>query len=182
MLIDRISHIQSGDQNDDLLFLINKFTPLLKHYAYKLHTEDAFSELTLAFIELIYNINPQTLRSTQDGAIVRYLTASIKNSYIALLRSIMKQKEATLVSWDGLTEHEQNASMLPDDGVFPPYNGFYDLLTACATLTEKERNVLILIYQHGLSSAEIARQMKTSKQNINQIKLRALNKLRSCIT
>ena len=44
-------------------------------------------------------------------------------------------------------------------------------------LTEKERLVLALIYQYGFSSAEVARKVHTTRQNVNQIKKRAEKKV-----
>ena len=45
-------------------------------------------------------------------------------------------------------------------------------------LTEKETYVLEQVYYWGYTAAELAPGMGTSKQNVNQIKLRALGKLR----
>ena len=46
------------------------------------------------------------------------------------------------------------------------------------SLTEKETYVLEQVYYWGYTAAELAPGMGTSKQNVNQIKLRALGKLR----
>ena len=55
---------------------------------------------------------------------------------------------------------------------------FSELLDTCPELTKKERKVLTLIYLHGYTSVDIARIVHTTKQNINQVKMRALKKLR----
>jgi len=44
-----------------------------------------------------------------------------------------------------------------------------------------ERNILTDLYYWGYSSAEIARKQGTSRQNVNQIKHRALKKMRKSI-
>lgn len=49
----------SQSQNRDIdatLKLIEKFKPILKKYAYKLYYNDAYNDLLMDFIELIYNI------------------------------------------------------------------------------------------------------------------------------
>ena len=55
---------------------------------------------------------------------------------------------------------------------------FSDLVKGCPRLTEKETYVLEQVYYWGYTAAELAPGMGTSKQNVNQIKLRALGKLR----
>ena len=59
------------------------------------------------------------------------------------------------------------------------YTTFDDILSSCSSLTKKEKSILKLIYIYGYSSTEIARQFSSSKQNINQIKKRALKKLQN---
>ena len=49
MLKDTIAAAQRNDE-ESLLALIEKFKPLLKKYAYKLHYEDSFFDLQLDFI------------------------------------------------------------------------------------------------------------------------------------
>ena len=46
------------------------------------------------------------------------------------------------------------------------------------TLTQREYTILMWIYVDGYSAAEIAKQLRTTRQNINQTKKRAERKLR----
>lgn len=157
-----------------MLFIIQKFEPQLKHYSRRLHSEDAQSELTLRFIETIHAMNLDSLRSQGDGTIVAYLAQSVRNAYISLLP--FKKTVEPPVSWEELTE----AQLL---GLVAPIRerevlDFSELLDTCPELTKKERKVLTLIYLHGYTSVDIARIVHTTKQNINQVKMRALKKLR----
>lgn len=150
------------------------FEPQLKHYSRRLHSEDAQSELTLRFIETIHAMNLDSLRSQGDGTIVAYLAQSVRNAYISLLP--FKKTVEPPVSWEELTE----AQLL---GLVAPIRerevlDFSELLDTCPELTKKERKVLTLIYLHGYTSVDIARIVHTTKQNINQVKMRALKKLR----
>ena len=159
MFSERILRAQSGSQ-EDMLFIIQKFEPQLKHYSRRLHSEDAQSELTLRFIETIHAMNLDSLRSQGDGTIVAYLAQTVEPP----------------VSWEELTE----AQLL---GLVAPIRerevlDFSELLDTCPELTKKERKVLTLIYLHGYTSVDIARIVHTTKQNINQVKMRALKKLR----
>ena len=77
MDIPELIHQVAGGSNDAVVELWTRFTPLLKHYARKLRYEDAYSDLSLAFLILINQIahNP-TLR--EEGPIVSYIQISIK--------------------------------------------------------------------------------------------------------
>lgn len=101
MFSERILRAQSGSQ-EDMLFIIQKFEPQLKHYSRRLHSEDAQSELTLRFIETIHAMNLDSLRSQGDGTIVAYLAQSVRNAYISLLP--FKKTVEPPVSWEELTE------------------------------------------------------------------------------
>lgn len=133
------------------------------------------SELTLRFIEIIHAMNLDALRSQGDGTIVAYLAQSVRNAYISLLSSKDKTAEPP-VSWEELTEAQRfglEAPIREREAL-----DFSELLDICPELTKKERRVLTLIYFHGYTSAEVARIVHSTKQNINQIKMRALKKLR----
>ena len=52
-------------------------------------------------------------------------------------------------------------------------------LSKCQILTEKEYQVIVLVYKYQLSSAEIARRLCATRQNVNQCKKRAEQKLRN---
>lgn len=132
MFSERILRAQSGSQ-EDMLFIIQKFEPQLKHYSRRLHSEDAQSELTLRFIETIHAMNLDSLRSQGDGTIVAYLAQSVRNAYISLLP--FKKTVEPPVSWEELTE----AQLL---GLVAPIRerevlDFSELLDTCPELTKK---------------------------------------------
>ena len=175
MFKERIFNAQQGDQ-EAMLQLIEQFTPLLKKYAYKLHTDDALSELTLKLIELVHAIKLDKLNSDTNGAIVNYIANSIRHAYIALLK-VMLSTAAECISWDMLTDaqkFEQPDHSAGDTGE----QQFRQLLCEWPALTKKEQEVLLLSIYYEYPSAEIAKMLFSSRQNINQIKLRALKKMR----
>ncbi len=94
--------------------------------------------------------------------------------------STLKQhfsRPQTVASLDDATEAQKLETIAYEDK--REEQQFLDLLDLCPNLTEKERQVLILVYYWGYRSVEIAERFSTSKQNINQIKQRALKKLRT---
>ena len=189
MLVDKIREAQRGNQ-DAMLYLIQKYMPLLSRYSKKLHQEDAYSELTLAFIELIHHIRIDRLISGSDGAITNYIAASViggaaftggigslKNAYNAYIKKIMVEKDR-ITALEDFTEQDefQLLNTLPEKA---SKFDFLEFLRDFSDLTEKEKQILFLIYYENCSASEIADQMKTSRQNVNQIKVRAQSKIKS---
>ena len=179
MLIDDIVRAQQGDP-DAAEALLLKFDPVLKKYSRKLLQEDAYQDLTLALLEMIHTLAPERLRCKEDGALVNYITRAVRNSYLRLLNQSFHQPKISFSLDD--TEESQPAEDIPVQQDTCEARDFMDLLQLCPTLTPKESIVLTLVYYWGYSSTEIAKHFSTSKQNINQIKRRALAKLRKEIS
>ena len=74
-----------GDR-DAALKMIQQFQPLLQKYSRKLGYEDAYNDLVLFFIELIYKIPDQIIASFNDGKLVKYISICIKNHHYYLLK------------------------------------------------------------------------------------------------
>ena len=177
MLRQKVLLAQSGDQ-DSMQDLIDQFTPLLKHYSRILYVEDSFNELVLSFIEIVHAIPLESLKNNNDGVIVKYIVTSLKNAYVAHVRKNSKEI-SSIVSWEEMTESQRSKALLPIDDIDKVR--FDDLLSVCSTLTVKEKEILTLVYLYGYSSVEIANKFSSSKQNINQIKRRALQKMKSAM-
>ena len=177
MLADEIRRAQEGDQSAQEK-LVAKFDPLIIKYSRKLFWEDAYQDLLLDFIELIHRLPLGALLSTEDGHLVNYIARSIRHAYIKRLNHFFNQPKAT-ASTDDATEAQKLLSMSYEDK--REALSFYDLLDSCPSLTKMELRVLTNLYYWGYSSAEVARRLRTSRQNINQIKHRALKKLRKTL-
>lgn len=72
LTINEIVKSQKGDK-DSTLKLIEKFTPLIKKYEYKLNYEDAYNDLIMDFIESIHNIHVEKMKSKGEGSTLRTL-------------------------------------------------------------------------------------------------------------
>ena len=170
MLLDRVLSAKSGNQSD-LLSLINKFQPIIKKYGVKLDGEDGKSELTVFLIELIQNFQSEKLINCYDGTLINYFYTCIYREFLRLFTK--RQQECDLLVSDS-TEldyyiHNQE-SITNGDPV-----GWY---ISAGSLTHNEELIIRLIFERGYSSAEIARQFGVTRQNINQIKRRALTKIK----
>lgn len=73
MLDETIASAQHNN-SESLLALIEKFKPLLKKYAYKLHYEDAYYDLQLDFIQIILTINLDAALSTPLRLLLRFFS------------------------------------------------------------------------------------------------------------
>lgn len=160
---------QSGDSTAAWT-LVQKFTPLLKHYAFILHREDGFEDLQCYFLSLLKTLSLERLSSTSDGAIIKYIAISIRHEYIA------QAKEGVVTYIDDLSPFSSEEFYQRDS-----HQDHYDLLLLQdmkTHLTEYEYNVLFALYFEQRSVSEIASQLHKSRQAVNQAKNNALRKLR----
>ena len=172
MLCDLVVMAQKGD-NDAMLELINKFTPLLKKYAVKLGYEDADADIVLYYIELIKAINLSRLTCQNDEVIVSYINRSIINFYKKGIKKRIEAKREILLS--ELTE-EQVYCIEAQNAKRDKYNLVHEIGMK-EILNQTEYQLICLIYYEGYTTAEIARIENKSRQAVNQLKQRALKKL-----
>lgn len=173
MLYDQIALAQNGDK-PIMLALIEQFNPLITKYAKLLNTEDAFEDMRLVFIELIMELKLDKLRSHSDGVLVAYISKTIRTKYIA--KNKRKELEEDTVHWDDLDEFFQR-KFEPSTSLFTTEDDFARTIPP-GLLNEKELEIITMVYLYGYSAAEIARTKGITRQAVNQIKLRALCKLK----
>mgnify|MGYP000148769143 CR=1 FL=1 len=167
------SQVYSALENSQVMLdLIKKFEPLLKKYGRKLEMEDGYEEMQLEFIELIHKLNAKPHLNLTEGAMVNYIVSSIKNSFYKLSRERKKQLQPS-ISFDELTD-KSKYQLISENKTLP-------IIILSRTLSTREILILRLCFEYGYTSAEIARHFNVTRQNINQIKKRALKKLKSSI-
>ena len=86
---------------------------------------------------------------------------------------------ATIISLEEITVKEEAAYLAGSD---QSQDMQLDQTFQLDLLTEKERIVIFLMFEKSISAAAIARRWGCSRQSVNQIKLKALNKLKSQIS
>lgn len=174
MLKDDIRNAQK--QNEEAMIgLIKKFNPLFIKYARKLNYEDAYEDIILCYIELIKSIDINKLISQKDETIVSYINISIINFYNKKVRKLIEKKQEIVLS--DLTKEqtyytESLSAKVDKTNIFIEY-GIRDLLN------ENEYKIIYLVYMEGYTTAEIARILNKSRQAVNQLKQRALKKLKN---
>lgn len=103
---------------------------------------------------------------------MNYICNSVQHTYCKRLKYILDRSVSTM-EIDSLT-NAQVAEALSASFSCETSDFLFD---AEKVLTEKERKIIALVYECQLSSAEIARKLRTTRQSVNQCKKRAELKL-----
>ncbi len=152
----------------EIYSFICRFEPLLNKYAKMLKYADAYYDLMEALINIITKIDK--IKDHSAGAVVNYINKSIYHKYIALSKLNCKYDNAHFLFGD---EEEIKITV----SAYDKYDFInIDYLKSC--LTEKEYEIIMLLFYYDYSVAEIAEAKKISRQAVNQTKLIAINKLR----
>ena len=157
--------IAQKQRGEALLPIIQKFLPLLKKYAFKLNYEDAFSDLQLFLISLIVKID--TEQFSTEGQLVSYIHISLKNEYIHISKK--KNQEGKIILFAEFYEEDKKCDKT-NDMMFKELKLY---------LSQSEYDVIFNHYYLGTSISQIAKEKRISRQAVNQIKNRALKKLRA---
>lgn len=173
-LLNRIQEAQNGN-NDASLLLIKKFNPLLKKYAKKLGYDDAYNDLLVDFLSVIKKNNLNRLYNPSDGAIVLYFSKSVYLSYIHKSKALYKYVH-TISPLSTLNKEEQYHVEVLLSSL--DSHEMLETISLQEILNRNEWFIIFNIYYVGFSPADIARELGTSRQAINQLKLRALKKLK----
>lgn len=146
--------------------IFEEFKRLILFYGNKLGYEDAASELTLFFIELLYEINLEKFPSDNGEELHKYIAVSIKNKYIALSmerEKILKLESTLFEECCGIThKYEDNAC----------------ISRGISRLNDAQRLVFFYHFIYGFSIAEIAEYPDISRQAVNKTKNQVLLILR----
>lgn len=168
-----IQKIKHGDQ-EQMLFLLDTFEPLLKKYARLLHSEDAFEELQCFLLSFAKEMPLEKLDAHTNGVVVKYISKAVYHQYIAISKERKKQPRTVYI------EEQKGYDLLQYDAVFgesDTYSGLllHDLKDA---LTDEEYHIIYEHFVRQRSIQEIASQSGKSRQSVNKHKNSALRKLR----
>lgn len=168
-----IQDIQNGDR-EQALALLEKFSPLLKKYAFFLQSEDALQDFQCFLLMFAKNLQLNELTISTDGAIISYINKAIYHHYIALSKA--KHHQLPTVSIESQTEYDP----LQFDTAFSESDTYNNLLLLDLkrALSTEEYHVIYDHYFRQYSIQEIATRDNKSRQAINKCKKTAIAKLR----
>lgn len=173
ILYDQVRAYQTGN-NEIALEFLEIFASLLKKYARLLHTEDALEELQYHLLDVLKTMDLLQLSSQSDGVMVRYVQNIVYNRYIFLSKSYRKNRAN--ISLEDLNPYDAFQYMMHTSST-----NDYSLLffsDVRKILSDREYQVIVLLFRYGFTVAEIAKRIGKSRQAVNQIKNRALKKLK----
>lgn len=172
-LINHIEEYKKGN-SEEILEIIKIFSPILNSFSYKLRYEDAFNDLQLHLILTVFKLDLNKLNNKTEGAIVNYVAKSIYYEYIRLSRDQCRKKEMEIYEKDDENRIENVFGKEDDYSIifFESLKGF---------LTEKEFDVIKMIYYNDLPIKYIATKIGKSKWNVYKLRDSAFAKIRKNI-
>lgn len=167
-----ISLTQKFQRGDMSVFpaIFAEFEKLLHFFASRLIDEDGFQELSVFFVELLYKIDVSQFKKNSEDCLSRYIAVCIRNKYISLSKRNDLEKSKNTAFFEGYLEKDR---LFNEDLALT--QALKELLY---TLPPKQKRVILYKYIYNFSNKEIARHLSISPQAVNQIKNRALEKLR----
>lgn len=151
---------------------LNDFKPLINKYCRNINknfSEDLKQDLNLEVLKVITKIVNKNIKFKTYNHFISYILKSLKYSYIQFLKKCSYQN----------TEIPDNFINSYSDESISDNLLFFDIIKS---LSEYEQQILIYLYIYNLKATEIAKIYNVSKQNINQIKLRSLKKLKDTLS
>ena len=178
-----IQDIQNGDR-EQALALLEKFSPLLKKYAFFLQSEDALPDFQCFLLSFAKKSQLIELTIRTDDAIISYINKAIYHHYIALSKakrhhialSKAKRHQLPTVSIESQTDYDP----LQFDTAFSESDTYNTLLLLDLkrALSAEEYPIIYDHYFRQYSIQEIATRDNKSRQAINKSKKIALERLR----
>lgn len=172
-LFNLIDNAQKGNK-ESMQKLFVMFTPLLKKYSNRTINEDAFSELTLSFLQCIKKIPLEKVDFKNDAKyILSYINFSIKNAYIHLNIETGKYKDKNIFydEFNDLGSYNIN-NVLEDFFLFNQLK---------LILTDDEYKLVYLRYKLVYSDIEIGQMMGITRQAVHKKLKKIYNKIQKSI-
>lgn len=165
-----LEKVQKGDE-ESTIDILSKFLPTIKKMSRKLNYEEAETDLTIAFLETIKEINLKSLKVKGDGAIVNYIYFFLKNRSVNLFKkNVLREIKTTELELDIIADDTTCAT---DDKIF--------VSMLLNSLPPMQREVIKRKFMQGFTDKEIAIFLGVSRQAVNRTKNRALNNLRKAL-
>lgn len=165
LLLNLINRLRTGDMQSFSL-IYDEYIKLINYYSVKIGDEDANQELTVFLLELLYNAQLSKFDNDTSESLHRYIVVCIRNKYISLSKEKQKNEQNISVFY----ENQNKFSDYAETTVF--------LKEWLDSLSIKQRLIIIYRYIYNYSDAEIAQQMKISRQAVCRLKNRGLENLK----
>ena len=145
------------------------FENIINKYSRQLDGEDTKQDLSLFLIKLIDTIDIDLASKYNDKQLLSYISKSLKNEYIKL-----SKKKCKIYTFEYLDDNSINNKSINLDTTI-------EILDSLNHLTSYEKLILQKIFFSGYTVNELSKALKKSRQSVNQVKKRALDKLKKVI-
>jgi len=156
----------AGRKKESMVILLEKFKPLISKYTYLLYYEDAEDDLVLFFIEMIQSIQLKGFKlSNSDYQLLAFISKAMHNEFIKLSKA--KDKKVQTLELEEWYCKEQ------------PYNDYVKLevMELLSHLKMREKQIIIMKYWFGYSDIEVGGKLNITRQTVNRINKRSLDKM-----
>lgn len=164
-LVVNIIEAKKGN-NDAIVKVLNVFDNIINKYSRKLNGSDTKQELYVFLMNLIRSIEYNSIIKYEDKQILAYFSKALKNEYIKLSKENDRKNKNEIYNGNEIV----CSSYSIDSDI--------EVLDYIKILNDYERYIINMVVFNGYKISEIANNTGKSRQAINQVKNRALKKLR----
>ncbi len=164
-LFNLIQRSRRGD-SESLMYILEKFNPLIIKYTQKSNYDDAKSELTEKMLLLIHHIPEMD----NNGKIVSYIHTSIIHEYQKLSQQRKKQHSMNYL----------DECMFEDTSTQQDYSDIY-FFNLLKPLSTRQQQIIKYKYYNGYTTNEIAKKLQISRQSVYRNEKFALKLLKTLI-
>lgn len=160
------------DDKDALMEIIKRYKPLICKLSKKLNYEEAETDVTIVFIELIKHMDLSKFSLNDEGRIVSYITICMNSKNVDLFRKHIKNR-IDLLEIDVDIIGEQCI----DDNIVSKI--CVKELLNIPSLTKTQKTLLREKFMLGKSDIEIAKELNISRQSVNRALNRGLQNIKN---
>lgn len=147
-------------------------TPVYRFILFKVGNRELAEDLTQNVFTKALEAIPKTQAKTPSP--LAYLLTAARHTVIDYWR---KKKEALADISEDVFDSQPDKTPSPHDRLIVE-ESYTEVMQAMHDLTDDQREVLLLIYLHEQTTAEVARILDKSEETVRQLKSRALKQLR----
>lgn len=184
MNVSIYKNILDAQNNSEQMYqLIKKFNPLIRKYSYKLGYEDAYADIVVRFIEKIQKINLNTLKSTDDNSMLKYIKKLVQN----ISNNLFYQSSHTSVIPSLSLSEFENSDLSGIKQKLDHYYSTTDEYPIIITnfldcnLTPYQADIIKYIFLKDFSVKQVSKIYGVSEEAITISKNRALKKLKKIL-
>lgn len=167
MKLCHIAYNAGNGDEESMLLIIEKFMPSIKKFARELSYPEAKTDLIISLLEGLPKYSCKFTDEVDEGIVVSYIYCMLKNKKVDLYRKNILRRSTDVLN-DDLLQNVASTESFEDE---------FELLDSLNMLTGKQKKIILLKYYHGYSDVEMSTVFNISRQSVNKIKIRALEKL-----